>query len=88
MIPAGVHASPIREALEIGRSGHCRMRAVRSVRFRAPLDEYPTDKGASLVRPDGDVARRSTDWPTHPQSAFVSVLAHVSFTALSSSATI
>jgi 2-polyprenyl-6-methoxyphenol hydroxylase-like FAD-dependent oxidoreductase len=40
MIAADGHASPIREALGISRSGHGFMQTVRSVLFRAPLDEY------------------------------------------------
>jgi len=40
MIGADGHASAIREALGIGRSGHGVIRAVRSVLFSAPLDEY------------------------------------------------
>ena len=40
VIAADGHASPIREALGIGRSGHGVMQVVRSVLFRAALDEY------------------------------------------------
>ena len=40
MIAADGHASPIREALGIGRSGHGPIRTVRSVLFRASIDEY------------------------------------------------
>lgn len=40
MIAADGHSSPIREALGIGRGGHGVMRVVRSILFRAPLDEY------------------------------------------------
>jgi putative polyketide hydroxylase len=40
LIAADGHASPIREALGIGRGGHGYMQTVRSVLFRAPLDEY------------------------------------------------
>lgn len=40
MIAADGHASPVREALGIGRSGHGFMQFVRSVIFRAPLDGY------------------------------------------------
>lgn len=40
MIGADGHASWIREALGIGRSGHGVIRIMRSVLFRAPLDEY------------------------------------------------
>lgn len=40
LIAADGHASPIREALHIGRSGHGAMQVIRSVLFRAPLDEY------------------------------------------------
>jgi putative polyketide hydroxylase len=40
MIAADGHASPIREALGIGRSGHGPIRTVRSVLFRASLDKY------------------------------------------------
>ena len=37
------------------------------------------DKGASLVRPDGYVAWRSSDLPTDPQAAIADALAQVSF---------
>ncbi|MBU8899109.1 FAD-dependent oxidoreductase [Corallococcus sp. M34] len=40
VIAADGHRSPVREALEIGRSGRGHMRTVRSVLFRAPLDAY------------------------------------------------
>jgi putative polyketide hydroxylase len=40
MIAADGHRSPIREALGIGRAGRGHMRTVRSVLFRAPLEEY------------------------------------------------
>jgi 2-polyprenyl-6-methoxyphenol hydroxylase-like FAD-dependent oxidoreductase len=40
MIAADGHSSPIREALGIGRSGRGELRTVRSVLFRAPLDQY------------------------------------------------
>jgi putative polyketide hydroxylase len=40
MIAADGPTSPIREALGISRSGHGFMQVVRSVLFRAPLDEY------------------------------------------------
>jgi putative polyketide hydroxylase len=40
VIAADGHASPIREALGIRRSGHGFMQVVRSVLFRADLDEY------------------------------------------------
>lgn len=40
LIAADGHASPIREALGIGRGGHGFMHVVRSVLFRAPLDQY------------------------------------------------
>jgi putative polyketide hydroxylase len=40
LIAADGHESPIREALGIGRSGHGFMQVVRSVLFRAALDEY------------------------------------------------
>jgi 2-polyprenyl-6-methoxyphenol hydroxylase-like FAD-dependent oxidoreductase len=40
MIAADGQTSPIREALGIGRSGHGFMQVVRSVLFRASLDEY------------------------------------------------
>lgn len=40
LIAADGHASPIREALGIGRAGHGFLQVVRSVLFRAPLDEY------------------------------------------------
>jgi putative polyketide hydroxylase len=40
MIAADGHASPIREALRIGRRGHGLVRIMRSVLFRASLDEY------------------------------------------------
>lgn len=40
LIAADGHASPIREALGIARSGHGVLQVVRSVLFRASLDEY------------------------------------------------
>jgi putative polyketide hydroxylase len=40
MIAADGHGSPIREALGIGRSGHGVMQVVRSVLFRADLEQY------------------------------------------------
>lgn len=40
MIAADGHASPVRAALGIARSGHGFMHVVRSVLFRAELDEY------------------------------------------------
>ncbi len=40
MIAADGHASPVREALGIGRGGHGLLQVVRSVLFRASLDEY------------------------------------------------
>lgn len=40
MIAADGHASPVREVLGIARSGHGFMHVVRSVLFRAPLDQY------------------------------------------------
>ncbi|MBJ6765072.1 FAD-dependent monooxygenase [Myxococcaceae bacterium JPH2] len=40
VIAADGHRSPVREALGIGRSGRGHMRTVRSVLFRASLDEY------------------------------------------------
>ncbi|RYZ66212.1 MAG: FAD-binding protein [Proteobacteria bacterium] len=40
VIAADGHASPVREALGIGRSGHGVMQVVRSVLFRAPLEPY------------------------------------------------
>lgn len=40
MVAADGHASPVREALGITRSGHGVMRVVRSVMFRADLDQY------------------------------------------------
>jgi putative polyketide hydroxylase len=40
VIAADGHSSPIREALGIGRSGHGFMQIVRSVLFRAALDQY------------------------------------------------
>jgi putative polyketide hydroxylase len=40
LIAADGHSSPIREALGIGRRGHGFMQVVRSVLFRAALDEY------------------------------------------------
>lgn len=42
VIAADGHASPIREALGIGREGRGLMRTVRSILFRAPLEEYLT----------------------------------------------
>jgi 2-polyprenyl-6-methoxyphenol hydroxylase-like FAD-dependent oxidoreductase len=40
LIAADGHASPIRQALGIGRDGHGILRTVRSVLFRAPLEQY------------------------------------------------
>lgn len=40
LIAADGHRSPIRAALGIGRQGRGHMRTLRSVLFRAPLDEY------------------------------------------------
>lgn len=40
LIAADGHRSPIRAALGIGREGRGHMRTLRSVLFRAPLDEY------------------------------------------------
>ena len=40
LIAADGHRSPVREALGIGRKGRGHMRTVRSVLFRAPLEEY------------------------------------------------
>jgi 2-polyprenyl-6-methoxyphenol hydroxylase-like FAD-dependent oxidoreductase len=40
LIAADGHSSPIREALGIGRSGHGCLQVVRSVPFRAELDQY------------------------------------------------
>jgi putative polyketide hydroxylase len=40
MIAADGHSSPVRKALGLGRSGHGVMQTVRSVLFRAPLDQY------------------------------------------------
>jgi len=40
LVAADGHRSPIREALGIGRAGHGFMRVVRSVLFRADLDQY------------------------------------------------
>jgi putative polyketide hydroxylase len=40
MIAADGHASPVREALGIGRNGRGPLRTVRSVLFRASLEEY------------------------------------------------
>lgn len=40
LIAADGHTSPVREALGIGRTGHGPIRVVRSVLFRADLDEY------------------------------------------------
>ncbi|MEF3365164.1 FAD-dependent monooxygenase [Methylocystis sp. 9N] len=40
VIAADGHASPIREALGIGRQGRGVMRTARSVLFRAPLEDY------------------------------------------------
>ncbi len=45
LVAADGQASPIREALGIGRRGRGHMRTVRSVLFRAPLEEY-LQKGA------------------------------------------
>lgn len=47
LIAADGHASPIREMLGIGSSGHGYLKTVRSVLFRTPLDEYPA---AGFVR--------------------------------------
>ncbi|MFB1484925.1 FAD-dependent oxidoreductase [Corallococcus sp. RDP092CA] len=54
LIAADGHASPIREALGIGRAGHGVLQVVRSVLFRASLDEY-LESGVSqfeLDQPD------------------------------------
>jgi putative polyketide hydroxylase len=51
MIAADGHASPIREALGIRRSGHGFMQVARSVLFRAPLDAY-LDAGFSQFELD------------------------------------
>jgi putative polyketide hydroxylase len=40
LVAADGHLSPIREALGIGRGGRGHLRTVRSVLFRAPLEEY------------------------------------------------
>jgi putative polyketide hydroxylase len=40
VIAADGHASPIREALGIGRDGRGFLRTIRSVLFRAPLEQY------------------------------------------------
>ncbi|WP_437813826.1 FAD-dependent monooxygenase [Sorangium sp. So ce1078] len=40
MVAADGHRSPIREALGIGRAGRGHIQTVRSVLFRAPLEEY------------------------------------------------
>ncbi len=40
LIAADGHASPIREALGIGRKGHGELQVVRSVLFRASLEQY------------------------------------------------
>ncbi|QRN98683.1 FAD-dependent monooxygenase [Archangium violaceum] len=40
LVAADGHRSPIREALGIGRTGRGHIRTVRSVLFRAPLEEY------------------------------------------------
>ncbi|WP_437335470.1 FAD-dependent monooxygenase [Sorangium sp. So ce394] len=40
LVAADGHRSPIREALGIGRSGRGHIQTVRSVLFRAPLEEY------------------------------------------------
>ncbi|WP_233261673.1 FAD-dependent oxidoreductase [Vitiosangium sp. GDMCC 1.1324] len=40
LVAADGHRSPIRESLGIGRTGRGHMRTVRSVLFRAPLEEY------------------------------------------------
>ncbi|HEY0466989.1 MAG TPA: FAD-dependent monooxygenase [Polyangiaceae bacterium] len=40
LVAADGHSSPIREALGIARSGHGALQIVRSVLFRAALDEY------------------------------------------------
>jgi len=40
LVAADGHRSPIREALGTGRSGRGHIRTVRSVLFRAPLEEY------------------------------------------------
>lgn len=46
LVAADGHASPVREALGITRSGHGVMRVVRSVMFRAELEQY-LSKGIS-----------------------------------------
>lgn len=46
MIAADGYRSPVREALGIGRSGRGHIRTLRSVLFRAPLEEY-LEKGIS-----------------------------------------
>lgn len=40
MVAADGHASPVRQALGIGRDGRGALRTVRSVLFRAPLEHY------------------------------------------------
>ncbi len=40
MIAADGHSSPIREGLGIGRDGRGHLRTIRSVLFRAPLEQY------------------------------------------------
>jgi putative polyketide hydroxylase len=40
LVAADGHRSPIREALGIGRAGRGHLRTLRSVLFRAPLEEY------------------------------------------------
>ena len=40
LVAADGHSSPIREALGIGRTGHGVLQVIRSVLFRASLDEY------------------------------------------------
>ncbi len=40
LVAADGHRSPVREALGIGRSGRGHLRTLRSVLFRAPLDQY------------------------------------------------
>jgi len=54
VVAADGHNSSIRAALGIARSGHGVMRTVRSVLFRAPLDEY-LERGVSqfMIEQDG-----------------------------------
>lgn len=40
LVAADGHRSPVREALGIGHTGRGHLRTVRSILFRAPLDEY------------------------------------------------